>query len=768
MIIGGIIDKMEKILKIVIVLCLSFVTCIHFRDVKAKTEEEIDYSQGVKIGSTIYDYDENGNVIKRVVNDDETITVEELLYGNNYGQGGDENISLMTLNDENPSQTNNDNEENVEPIVEYQYTLINLKEDNSQEIIKKFINYEDVLKEYDKSVTNDETKNYCIIDNNGNYLKVKYGVVKFKSVVSNGYIKNISYKNAKTGDSGYLNPAYGFDAAYLGTENGKVRFVIAGVEGLVAESLVEIQPYADKTTFVSYYKIDNDKLLHRIKYKNNEGSTGYSGSYINGYINDSLKLKPSTVYYSYDGHYFFTDYFDMIDAYRSGDMGDAVNKKPYYNYYQFLSHRSNIMYTSEQLNKYFEYKIGNKNSVMKNTGEYFVENQKLYGANALLTIGVAANESAWGTSSYAVKRNNLFGHAAYDSNPDNATGYESVNDSIKYHTQIYVSKNYVSPTIWKDGKVVLGSTYFGPNLGDKASGMNIKYASDPFWGEKNALTCYLINDYFKKEDYGRYTIGMKNVTGVLNVRKEADPNSTLLYQTEEIQDVPFIILEQVKGVKVNGSNIWYKIQSDAPLTEDRKSYTTTNNTYTYNYNVSYGYVHSSYVDIVFEGNGKMPVEKEEEKPVEKPTVPETPTTPEKPTTPTQPETPKCEHTKTTIINKKDSTCTHEGYSGDTKCEKCNEIIKKGNTIPLKAHTYVEGKCKCGAEDPNYVPPFPTGDVNGDYKITSMDYIKIKNHLMKSKTMSNDEYKRADVSGDEKVTSLDYIKVKNHIMGTSQL
>ena len=40
----------------------------------------------------------------------------------------------------------------------------------------------------------------------------------------------------------------------------------------------------------------------------------------------------------------------------------------------------------------------------------FIENQNKYGTNALLMIGVAANESAWGCSRIAAEKNNLFGH----------------------------------------------------------------------------------------------------------------------------------------------------------------------------------------------------------------------------------------------------------------------------------------------------------------------------------------------------------------------
>ena len=36
---------------------------------------------------------------------------------------------------------------------------------------------------------------------------------------------------------------------------------------------------------------------------------------------------------------------------------------------------------------------------------------------------------------------------------------------------------------------VTDSRYYGANLGDKASGICVKYASDPYWGEKAASIC---------------------------------------------------------------------------------------------------------------------------------------------------------------------------------------------------------------------------------------------------------------------------------------
>ncbi len=46
----------------------------------------------------------------------------------------------------------------------------------------------------------------------------------------------------------------------------------------------------------------------------------------------------------------------------------------------------------------------------------------------------------------------------------------------------------------------------------------------------------------------------------------------------------------------------------------------------------------------------------------------------------------CEHKNTEIINKKDATCSVEGYTGDTLCKDCGEKLASGTTIEKKPHT----------------------------------------------------------------------------------
>lgn len=62
-----------------------------------------------------------------------------------------------------------------------------------------------------------------------------------------------------------------------------------------------------------------------------------------------------------------------------------------------------------------------------------------------------------------------------------------------------------------------------------------------------------------------------------------------------------------------------------------------------------------------------------------------------------------------------------------------------------------------------------GDVNGDGKISVMDYVKIKNHILKYKVLSNRLFMSvADVNMDNKVSVMDYVKIKNDILNIKKL
>lgn len=62
-----------------------------------------------------------------------------------------------------------------------------------------------------------------------------------------------------------------------------------------------------------------------------------------------------------------------------------------------------------------------------------------------------------------------------------------------------------------------------------------------------------------------------------------------------------------------------------------------------------------------------------------------------------------------------------------------------------------------------------GDVNGDGKINSGDYVKIRKHIMQTENISDKVYYyAADVNTDDKINSADYVKIRKYIMNGGSL
>lgn len=498
----------------------------------------------------------------------------------------------------------------------------------------------------------------------GGVRDLKYGVVNFRTKSSASL--NTNYVDTVTGESGYTNGYYAADAAFLGYENGKVKFMLSGVVGLVNASEVEVLD-ATEDWYVSFYRCEQGVLKHYIK--NSMYGNSYSSAITVGEMQSYMKN--NVYYYSYDGHYFYTDYIDMLDDYLNDTRANAINAdEPYYNYYQFVSNRSKTGFTADDINNYVKYYLGSSytsaKTKMYQMGQYYIQYQNQYGANALAVFGVSANESAFGTSNIAKTKNNLFGHNAVDSDPDMANGYSSPQNSIKDHAKYYVNLWYSTPKY---------STYHGSFLGDKASGM-LSYASDPYWGEKAAHWAWSLDLYTKdKSDVGKETLVFKDA-GAVNVRKEPSTSSTVLYTTPENANMSFVLLEEVKGTTVSGSDVWYKIQLDVPLNASRTAIDYSGDSYSFEN--SYGYVHSSLL------------------------------------------------TKNALDH---------SDSGD------------------------------GGNDTD---TYKKGDVNNDGKISSMDYVLVKNHILSISRLSGDAANAADVNEDGKISSMDYVMIKNDILGISKI
>ena len=324
------------------------------------------------------------------------------------------------------------------------------------------------------------------------------------------------------GETGYTNGAYGADAAYLGTSGGKVKFMLSGVVGWAAEGDVQVVDLSSAAS-VSHYKVSNGRLIHYISQNMNLSSA--LSSLDNGPA--PAFLEQGVTYYSYDGHYFYSDYMTMLQDYQNGSRGNSVNPDaPYYNYFQYLPFRSRTGYSADSLNSIINGKVS-ASSKLRDTGSVMVKYQDAYGVNALLMAGVAANESAWGTSSICMNKNNLFGLNAVDSSPGtSADTYASVEECIRQFAAGYMSGKYLNPNDWR---------YFGGFLGNKASGINVKYASDPYWGEKAANIAWTLDRLGGSTDSQVYTLGVKGTDAAdytsVNVRSAGNTSSKILYRT---------------------------------------------------------------------------------------------------------------------------------------------------------------------------------------------------------------------------------------------
>lgn len=430
------------------------------------------------------------------------------------------------------------------------------------------------------------------------------GVVNFRTKSSS---QNTLYTEEATGREGYTNGCYGADAAYLGhnTSRTKVKFMLSGVIGWVNASDVQVLDFSSSSVqTLSKYYVSNGRLIHGIV--TNLKNTNYSNKIDVG--PKPSYLKEGETYYSYDGHYFYTynntsGYITMLQDYRNDTRKNSVNPQtPYYNYYQFLPHRSKSIYSAKEINQAINKKTVSS-SKMRNLGQAYVDNQNKYGINAMLVLGVSANESAWGTSKIAMNNNNLFGHAAYDSDPaGNANKYSTPAFSVYYHASNFLSKQYCYPKNWK---------YNGSYLGDKASGINVKYASDPYWGEKAATFAWAIDKELGSKDSFRYTIGIKNPynyqTNQSDIKKDAKSSATTLYQTvntakEPITNFAFI---NINDEKKSG---YYKIQSDSVLDASRSKIT---NVGEYSFSRDYAYIDEKNVIVISKGK-TVPIDEKPE------------------------------------------------------------------------------------------------------------------------------------------------------------
>lgn len=119
----------------------------------------------------------------------------------------------------------------------------------------------------------------------------------------------------------------------------------------------------------------------------------------------------------------------------------------------------------------FGYNASDKNGIFAENAEVFYNMEQKYNINGIFLAAIGIHESAWGTSTIAKEKYNLFGYKAYDRDPSgNAQTFESYEECIEKVAEA-LATNYLSKT---------GKYYNGTTLED----VNKKYASDEDWHTK--------------------------------------------------------------------------------------------------------------------------------------------------------------------------------------------------------------------------------------------------------------------------------------------
>ena len=317
----------------------------------------------------------------------------------------------------------------------------------------------------------------------------------------------------------------------------------------------------------SYYANENGTLVHYLT-----SNVTKANSYSKVIVGKAPSWMSSNVkYYSYDGIYFYTNWRNI----KVNGQGAVNQSNPFYNYYQYLPFRSKSNYSANIFDNYTN-SNGGAGGKLVNTGQYFYAVQDNYGINGALQYAIGIHESGWGKSSLSIDKNNLFGMNATDNNPyGNGTSFPSVEAGINYHADRYLSWGYTDPIDdWR---------YMGSHVGNKGSGMNVRYASDPFWGEKIAGWYYRFDSASGLKDYDYYTIGIKQSNAVVDVKSQANSSSSTLYQTKnkksniKISNYPVLIIGEQNG--------FYKIKTDTPIVNSKPSFNAK-----YNWDSSNGYI----------------------------------------------------------------------------------------------------------------------------------------------------------------------------------
>ena len=241
------------------------------------------------------------------------------------------------------------------------------------------------------------------------------------------------------------------------TANGRIPVQVAGITGYVNSG--QVAAVNPSTTFIPDYVSDGKYVYHRY--------SAYNKVMV-AYHNPNMQVGKS--YYSSDGINF----------------GSFKLDHPF----QFSNLKSRSNYTAADINRLYSL-MGANNSKLAGKGATFKAAEQRYGVNALYLVAHSALESAWGRSQIARDKNNFFGIAAYDTTPyTSATKFDDVDSGILGAAR-WIDRNYLSNT---------GYPANGAYLGNKARGMNVNYATAPYWGESIASIMFSANEKLGRKD----------------------------------------------------------------------------------------------------------------------------------------------------------------------------------------------------------------------------------------------------------------------------
>ena len=236
------------------------------------------------------------------------------------------------------------------------------------------------------------------------------------------------------------------------SDDKRLAITISGLSGYMKTE--DLQALDASKDFIPYYESDGHRFYHYVAQN--------ASIPVSTHLSD---MKVGKKYYSADGLHF--DGFNLENPFLFKDLTEATN------------------YSAEDLDKVFSL-LNIDNSLLENKGATFKEAEEHYHINALYLLAHSALESDWGRSKIAKDKNNFFGITAYDTTPYlSAKTFDDVDKGILGATK-WIKENYIDR----------GRTF----LGNKASGMNVEYASDPYWGEKIASVMMKINEKLGGKD----------------------------------------------------------------------------------------------------------------------------------------------------------------------------------------------------------------------------------------------------------------------------